>query len=81
MVQKEYRQPRRTDQEWLELIQDCRTSSMSDKDWCNQHHIQRSSFYYHIRRFRDIAYIIPGVSIPVIHGKQGNRQIIRYQLI
>ncbi|WP_429146511.1 IS66 family insertion sequence element accessory protein TnpA [Anaerotaenia torta] len=56
MVQKEQRQPRRTDrEEWLDLIQDCRTSGMSDKDWCDLHQIGRSSFYYHIRRFRNSA--------------------------
>jgi hypothetical protein len=59
MVQKEQRQPRRTDQEWLELVQESRTSGMSDKDWCDQHHIQRSSFYYHIRRLRDSACTLP----------------------
>ena len=75
MVQKEQRLPRRTDQEWLELIQECRTSGMSDKDWCDQHHIQRSSFYYHIRRFRDSACTIPEASLPVVHGKQEVVQI------
>jgi len=75
MVQKEQRQPRRTDQEWLELIHECRTSGMSDKDWCDQHHIQRSSFYYHIRRFRDSACTIPEASLPVVHGKQEVVQI------
>ncbi len=70
MVQKELRQPRRIDKEWLELIQQCRTSTMSDKDWCDLHHIQRSSFYYHIRRFRDSACAIPEASLPVVHEKQ-----------
>ena len=35
MVHKEQKQPRRTDQEWLELIQEYRTSGISDKDWCD----------------------------------------------
>jgi len=70
MVQKEQRQSRRTDREWLDLIQDCRTSGMSDKDWCDLHHIQRSSFYYHIRRFRDSACPIPEAPHPVVSGKQ-----------
>ena len=70
MVHKEQKQPRRTDQEWLELIQECRTSGMSDKDWCDQHHIQRSSLYYHIRRLRDRACAIPEASLPMVHGKQ-----------
>jgi len=75
MVQKVQSQPRRTDQEWLELIQECRTSGMSDKDWCEQHHIQRSSLYYHIRRLRYRACAIPEASLPVFHGKQEVVQI------
>lgn len=75
MVQKEQIQPRRTDHEWLELIQECRTSGMSDKDWCEQHHIQRSSLYYHIRRLRDRACAIPEASFPVVRGKQEVVQI------
>lgn len=53
------RHPNRTDQEWMELIQECRTSGLTDKAWCEQHHIQRSSLYYHIRRFRRMACEIP----------------------
>ena len=26
--------PRRTDKEWLDLIQECRSSGLSDKCWC-----------------------------------------------
>jgi hypothetical protein len=77
MVQNEQRQPKRTDQEWLDLIQECRTSGMSDKDWCELHHIQRSSFYYHIRRFRDNACVIPEASLPAIHGKQ---EVVQLQI-
>lgn len=75
MVQKVQSQPRRTEQEWLKLIQECRTSGMSDKNWCEQHHIQRSSFYYHIRRLRDRACAIPEASLPVVRGKQEVVQI------
>lgn len=28
------RHPRRTDQEWMALIQECRTSGLTDKAWC-----------------------------------------------
>ena len=34
------RNPRRTDEEWLSLIQECRSSGLSDKCWCEEHHIQ-----------------------------------------
>ncbi len=53
------RQPRRTDQEWMDLIQECRSSGISDRTWCEEHHIQPSTFYYHIRRLRKQACSIP----------------------
>lgn len=48
-----------TDQVWLDLIQKCRTSGLTDKEWCEQQHIQRSNFYYQIRRLRKKACEIP----------------------
>lgn len=53
------RHPRRTDEEWMRLIQECRTSGLTDKRWCQEHNIQPSNFYYHIRRFREMACEIP----------------------
>ena len=53
------RNPRRTDEEWLNLIQECRLSGLSDKYWCEQHHIHPSNFYYHIKRLRNKACDIP----------------------
>ena len=53
------RHPKRSDQEWMELIQECRTSGLTEKAWCERNHIQRSSLYYHIRRFRSMACEIP----------------------
>ena len=52
MVQKRIR---RTDQEWLDLIRECRRSGLTDKAWCEQQHSQRSNFYYQIRRLRKKA--------------------------
>ena len=46
------RHPRRSDEEWLNIIHECRTSGLSDKAWCEEHHIHTSKFYYHIRRLR-----------------------------
>ena len=53
------RQPRRTDQEWMDLIQECRSSGISNRTWCEEHYIQPSTFYYHIRRLRKQACSIP----------------------
>lgn len=46
------RNPRRTDKEWLDLIQECRSSGLFDKCWCQEHHIHTSNFYYQIRGLR-----------------------------
>ena len=40
------RNPKRTDKEWLDLIQECWSSGLSDKCWCQEHHIHTSNFYY-----------------------------------
>lgn len=50
---------RRTDEEWLNLIRECRSSGLTDKCWCKEHHIHTSSFYYQIRRLRKMACQIP----------------------
>ena len=46
------RQKRRSDQEWLALFQECRTSGMTDKDWCEMNGISASSFYNKISKLR-----------------------------
>lgn len=50
---------RRTDDEWLTLIQQCRASGLTDKDWCEANGIERSSFYAHIRKLRAKSTLIP----------------------
>ena len=46
------------------------SGEFSVKLLCEMMNIQRSSFYYHIRRFRDSACTIPEATIPMVHGKQ-----------
>ena len=55
MTKRKYR----TDEEWLSLIQECRSSGLTDKQWCETHQICPSNFYYQIRRFRKKACEIP----------------------
>lgn len=50
---------RRTDDEWLTIINECRTSGCSDKLWCQDHNITLSTFYYQIRRLYKKACCIP----------------------
>ena len=49
----------KTDQEWLDVIQTCRTSGMTDKDWCHSNGISQTSLYRHINRLRKKDYAIP----------------------
>ena len=64
------RNPRRTDEEWLNLIQECRSSGLSDKRWCEEHHIHTSNFYYQIRRLRNKACDIPEPASSSFSSKQ-----------
>ncbi len=50
---------KRTDQEWFELIKDCKTSSLKVKIWCEQHGITAKAIDYHTRRLRRKGYTIP----------------------
>ena len=51
--------PRRTDQEWMDLIVECRKSGLSDRAWCQEHGIPSTTFYYHIKQLREKACDIP----------------------
>ena len=50
---------KRTDQEWFDLIRDCKTSSLKVKIWCEQHGITAKTIDYHARRLRQKGYRIP----------------------
>ena len=46
----------------LKLINECRTSGMTDTDWCCEHGIAVSTFYYWAKQLRKEAAQIPTVS-------------------
>ena len=50
---------RRTDTEWLSLIQKCRSSGLSDRAWCEQNDISINTFYNTVTRLRKKACMIP----------------------
>lgn len=56
--------PRRSQQEWLQLITECRQSGMADNAWCDQHHIPLSSFYNAVAKLRKKACAIPESTAP-----------------
>lgn len=57
------------DKYWMNCIQQCRVSGMSDYAWCNQNGISTSSLYYNIKRLRKRASEVP-VSVPKVVEKQ-----------
>ena len=49
----------RTQEQWLELITQCRQSGMTDMDWCRANGISRSTFYKALSRLREAACKVP----------------------
>ena len=55
-----------SDEKWLDLISECRSSGLSDKDWCMEHQIGISTFYYHVKRLRNKACSIPPAAVGAV---------------
>lgn len=47
------------DQYWMDLINRCRTSGLTDYEWCCQNNIPSSTFYYHVKMLRRKACSLP----------------------
>lgn len=44
---------------WMNCIQQCRVSGLSDYAWCKENGVSISSFYYNIKKLRNKASAIP----------------------
>ena len=53
------RAPRRSMEEWMELVTECRQSGLTDAAWCHEHGISPSCFYNAVIRLRKRACQIP----------------------
>lgn len=60
----------RTEEEWMELIIQCRRSGLSDERWCRDHDIPVSTFYRHVRILRQKACDIPAPARESMFPKQ-----------
>ena len=60
------RNKRRTDEEWLSLIQECRSSGFSDRAWCEQNDISINTFYNTVTRLRKKACMVPEAAGPTV---------------
>ncbi len=52
--------PKRTDAEWMDIINTCRRSGYSDAEWCRLNGIPKSSLCNAARRLHQKSYQIPG---------------------
>ena len=49
-VRNEYRK-----QQWVQIIQGCQSSGLSNKEYCREHGISEKSYYYWLRKLRRAA--------------------------
>ena len=50
---------RMNDEQWLSVLQECRSSGLTDKAWCTMHDIHPTSFYRAVKRLREKSCTIP----------------------
>lgn len=60
---------RRTVNEWMNIIQQCKSSGYSDSEWCRQNGIPISTFYRKLSDLRKKAVLDEPVK-PILHEKQ-----------
>ena len=49
-VRNEYRK-----QQWTQIIRECQSSGLSNKEYCRQHGISEKNYYYWLRKLRSAA--------------------------
>ena len=62
------------DDHWIERIAQCRSSGLTDRQWCIENGIPVSTFYYHVRALRKKACEVPE-TVGIIAQKQEVVQI------
>lgn len=73
----------RSDQEWMDLITECRQSGLSDYAWCEQNNVPCSSFYNAISRLRRKACSIPEHSgtVPVMDLTSLKQDVVQIDIV
>ncbi len=69
---------RRTDAEWISLIQDCKSSGYPDNEWCRINQIPPSTFYNKLKILREKA-CADDLSKPVICEEQAVIEVNLHQ--
>ena len=42
-------------QQWAQVVRECNTSGLSNREYCRQHQIAEKTYYYWVRRLRQAA--------------------------
>ena len=42
-------------QQWAQVVRECNTSGLSNREYCRQHNISEKTYYYWVRRLRQAA--------------------------
>lgn len=45
----------RTSSEWADIIRQCKSSGLSDYQWCTEHGISTTSFYRNLKKFHEAS--------------------------
>ena len=77
-----YQSPSRSDEEWFQIINECRRSGLSDSQWCKQHDIPESTFFCAVGRLRKKAYAIPdrNKSMDVLSNSLPKQEVVRIDI-
>ena len=77
-----YQSASRSDEEWFQLINECRRSGLSDSQWCKQHDIRESTFFCAVARLRKKAYAIPdrNKSIDILSSSLLKQDVVRIDI-
>jgi len=63
----------RSPDDWMKLIQECRSSGLTDAEWCRRNSVAISSFYAAIRRLRSNACAVP---VPVAKDQAMLQEVV-----
>ena len=77
-----YQSPSRSDEEWFQIINECRRSGLSDSQWCKQHDIRESTFFCAVGRLRKKAYAIPdrNKSVDILSSSLPKQDVVRIDI-
>lgn len=73
---------RRTADEQYQLIMECRTSGLSDFQWCTEHDINPGTFYNWVKRLRRKAcYEIPEPAGRLNHAPSAKQEVVLVDIV